>query len=97
MIFIELTLVIYVLTSVICVYALCRNNKVYDFRKDILLAIHNCVQTDIQNNLPWKWRYTMFEKVSYDQMFYSLRSLKLGNYYKDTTFVEPTNLESKHE
>lgn len=55
-------------------YIMIRNQRVYNFRNDIIELV-------FRNEGDWRKRNEIFHKVSYDSMVCSLKKLKLENYW----------------
>lgn len=77
MIFIIIYIIIIVL-SILNLYFIKRNNKVYDFRMRIIDLTHSGIMLD--EELFYKRMY-LSDKHSYNKMLYSFKPLKLEYWY----------------
>lgn len=77
MIFIIIYIIIIVL-SILNLYFIKRNNKVYDFRMEIIDLTHSGIMLD--KELFYKRMY-LSDKHSYNKMLYSFKPLKLEYWY----------------
>lgn len=53
------------------IYFLIRNRKVAKCRREVLDKISDLTDADIRLFRSWRWRYDMFDGVSYPRMVYS--------------------------
>lgn len=64
-----------------------RNQKVANYRRNILQQISNAGDFDIRDGYDWQWRYEVYETVSYEQMMrYFWRNL--DSFYPDKSFLD---------
>ncbi len=92
------TYILIVLIGVLCLLALgviycslmlIRNDKVYNFRKNLLDIIGRCSKDDIKNGRDYYWRYKKYEEVTYKDMVYKFwKPLKVESFYKDDKFLK---------
>ena len=73
----------------VCEYMLHKNNKVRDFRVQLIREISDAAQADIDAGRERKWRYEEFDKVSYNEMM-SLRNIFKSpeSFYPDRSFTK---------
>jgi len=73
----------------VCEYMLHKNNKVRNFRKQLIEDIDKAAAEDIDNGRDWRWRFDEFDKVSYNEMM-SLRNIFKSpeSFYPDRSFTK---------
>jgi len=67
-------------------FGIFRNAKIYKYRMKLIEQIALRCDEDIDNEQGWKWRWDVFESVSYDEMMYKFWK-KLDDFYPDKTFI----------
>jgi len=81
-----------IMLTIVLPYLIIRNNRVHRFRTELLNKVSEKSKQDVDvdedEDKDWEWRYDAFEEVTYEEMLYSLKKLKVENYYKDTKFIE---------
>lgn len=69
-------LIICGIVLLLSVYTLIRNEKVFNYRMDLLRRIHDQSLAGFENNVyEWQWRYDEMNAVTYGQMLYTPKSL----------------------
>lgn len=78
---------LFLLVTIIATYMLNRNRMVYNYRHNIVDAIHHLNKVDHENGIPYDgWRYEVYEAVSYDAMVYKFWK-RLDSFYPDKSFI----------
>ncbi len=66
-----------------------RNRAVYNFRVSIIDRIAELAERDAYDQKPWRWRYDVFEKVTYSDMLYRFwRPLRPDCWWSNLSFLE---------
>ena len=65
---------------------LARNERVSQYRARLLSQVSRAAKDDIKKDMPWKWRYDVFDSVSYEQMLFKFWK-PLKSFYKDASFL----------
>lgn len=71
-------------------FSLCmllRNNAVYKIRMAIIDGMSVGARRDIEQGEDYKWRYAMFDSVSYKQMLFKFWK-NLDSFYQDKSFYQ---------
>lgn len=79
------------LTVALSLLYIWRLRRVLRYRLATLNAVSEAAQQDIASGLPWRWRYDVYETVTFDQMAYSARPLK--TFYEDKAFLSPSAVD----
>ena len=85
---IGLILIILGFTGIVFViFIIFRAIMVYEERTKILNAIWKLNKKDIENGNEWKWRYKLFDKISFDKMLYEYWT-PVKSFYKDSGCIK---------
>ncbi|HLN19156.1 MAG TPA: hypothetical protein VK255_03230 [Patescibacteria group bacterium] len=73
---------------IVALYTTFRNFMVHNFLMDVLEVVKEKSEEDIRSGKDYEWRYEELKKVSYDDVLYSFKRLKVKNYWKDDKFIK---------
>lgn len=79
-------LTILTISFLVCVYSLIRNDKVYKFRGYIIDLIYSRASDMINEGASYQdisYLWNMLEDISYDEMLYSFKPLKMEYWFTD--------------